>query len=1086
MKIKSSVVSDIENSFLFDEDFYLGSYQDVVDSKLNALSHYLKFGAKENRNPNAYFDGGWYKRKYDLSSDVNPLLHYIATGWENNFDPSASFSSKAYKEFYEISSNPLVHYLSEGFEQGNVCFPVQGEEPEISLLAKSGLFDETFYCNANHDVTRSDALLHFCRYGANEDRNPNLFFNSSWYKQRYLVDLDINPLVHYVLIGREKNCNPSFLLDIHKFNSTYGGEVSKEDALVFCLKNFADLIVDDITYDYNRDDVKIILQSRLFSREWFEIKYSDLRGSDGLIHYCLYGHLEGRNPNPFFDSSWYRKTYLDSDEINPLVHYVTEGWLKGCQPSPRFDSSAYVEKYLDGRSTENPLTHFLTIGRNIGCSPILPTVKASFSVSNDSSLVYKTAPDLADIFDFNPRKIAKPVDLVVSNSLDIHFVVPDFGIGGGGHLNIFRMLSFFERFGHKVTIWIFQPKNHINAQSAYENIVRHYCTLRGEVKLLDEEFDNSSGDVIFASSWPTVWPVMSTQKFKNKFYFVQDYEPMFHSRGARSVLAEQSFKFNIDCICASTWLKELVASKYGKWARSFNLAADPKTYYPSVKSRQATQQPKIVLYARMHTERRAVELALIALELMAKKGIDFHVDMYGMSVDTAGVPYSCRIFESRTAEQLGEMYRGADLGIVFSLTNYSLVPQEMMACGLPIVEFDCESTRAVYPDGTVTLAGPMPKDIMRKILYLLANEDERDEQAELALEWVSELTWEGEARKVEAAIFERLSDRGYKLKNNEASIVHAEKPLATVVIPTYNGGDLFKTVLDKVLEQDTPWSYEVIVLDSESTDGTAELAKSTPGVTYKKILKSEFSHGGTRNVGVQMAKGEFVAFLTQDAIPTDDMWLYNLVTILEHYPDAAGVFGRHVAHDNASKYTHHELELHFDGFFDKPLYMDCRTPVPAGMSEEQWMGILRFYSDNNSCLRKSIWQQVPYRNVQYGEDQIWADDVIKAGYGKVYAPNATVKHSHDYEVADVYERAKIDGDFFNYHWQQKMIDEDRIDIVVQTFSEQSLYFGLENGLPDSEIKKQVDTIKAKMRGYLDGANKSVSMFAIESDEKSKF
>ena len=102
--------------------------------------------------------------------------------------------------------------------------------------------------------------------------------------------------------------------------------------------------------------------------------------------------------------------------------------------------------------------------------------------------------------------------------------------------------------------------------------------------------------------------------------------------------------------------------------------------------------------------------------------------------------------------------------------------------------------------------------------------------------------------------------------------------------------------------------------------------------------------------------------------------------------------------------------MHFKGFEKYPFAVSKFTEIPTGLTQEQWKGILRFYSDNNSCLRKSVWKKIPYRRVQYGEDQIWGNDVINDGYQKVYVPTAIVKHSHDYEPEDLYERSKIDGE----------------------------------------------------------------------------
>src|SRR5690242_9063488 len=99
---------------------------------------------------------------------------------------------------------------------------------------------------------------------------------------------------------------------------------------------------------------------------------------------------------------------------------------------------------------------------------------------------------------------------------------------------------------------------------------------------------------------------------------------------------------------------------------------------------------------------------------------------------------------------------------------------------------------------------------------------------------------------------------------------------ATVIIPTKNGGDLFRSVLQRVLEQQTPWPFEVLVVDSGSSDGTVEFVRTQPTVRLHTIEPQQFGHGRTRNLAISLARGEFAALITQDALPAHDQWLFEL------------------------------------------------------------------------------------------------------------------------------------------------------------------------------------------------------------------
>jgi rhamnosyltransferase len=226
----------------------------------------------------------------------------------------------------------------------------------------------------------------------------------------------------------------------------------------------------------------------------------------------------------------------------------------------------------------------------------------------------------------------------------------------------------------------------------------------------------------------------------------------------------------------------------------------------------------------------------------------------------------------------------------------------------------------------------------------------------------------------------------------------------TVAILTKNPGHIFKEVLQAVLCQKAPWNYEIIIIDSGSSDGTIEYIEQYPEVRLIKISSNEFGHGKTRNYAMSLAAGEFVAMLTHDAKPVNDTWLVRLVTPLELDDQVAGAFGRHIAYSNASPYIKRDLVLHFNGFLEWPLVMGIEDP-DRYKREQGYRQVLHFFSDNNACLRKKIWEEIPYPDVDFAEDQLWAKAIIEAGYKRAYVNEATVFHSHDYSVWNTFRRS---------------------------------------------------------------------------------
>lgn len=227
-------------------------------------------------------------------------------------------------------------------------------------------------------------------------------------------------------------------------------------------------------------------------------------------------------------------------------------------------------------------------------------------------------------------------------------------------------------------------------------------------------------------------------------------------------------------------------------------------------------------------------------------------------------------------------------------------------------------------------------------------------------------------------------------------------PRASVLIPVKNGGTLFGEVLDAVLAQSTPWPFEVIVVDSGSRDGSVECARQR-GVRVEVIPAAEFGHGRTRNYLASLSRGDFLVFITQDARPADAHWLRHLVEGCNSAPDVAGAFGPHRAHPGARHVTERELTEHFAGFGSvlSRVQLEDRERFDREVGYRQW---LHFFSNNNSCLRRSVWEKLPFPDVMFAEDQTWMLSAIKAGYAKAFVPEAAVYHSHDFGVWETLQR----------------------------------------------------------------------------------
>ena len=221
----------------------------------------------------------------------------------------------------------------------------------------------------------------------------------------------------------------------------------------------------------------------------------------------------------------------------------------------------------------------------------------------------------------------------------------------------------------------------------------------------------------------------------------------------------------------------------------------------------------------------------------------------------------------------------------------------------------------------------------------------------------------------------------------------------SLIIPTLNAGEELDVLLKKMLAQSCP-PQEIVIVDSESTDGTPERAKKYPQVKVIPIKRADFDHGGTRDMALRSCSGDVVLFMTQDAIPADKHYVEKLIAMLDD-PRVAAVGGRQIARPDATR-QEQLVRAHN--------YPETSRVWDAGAIEA--MGVRAFLiSDCCAAYKRAAYLAVGGFDhpIMTNEDMLMAQKLLEAGYAIAYCGEAAVVHSHNMTLKQQFRRNYIVG-----------------------------------------------------------------------------
>jgi rhamnosyltransferase len=229
--------------------------------------------------------------------------------------------------------------------------------------------------------------------------------------------------------------------------------------------------------------------------------------------------------------------------------------------------------------------------------------------------------------------------------------------------------------------------------------------------------------------------------------------------------------------------------------------------------------------------------------------------------------------------------------------------------------------------------------------------------------------------------------------------------LTSILLLTKNDAKSVSACLNAVYSQNVDDPFEVIAIDSGSTDGTLDVLRHFP-LRLEQIPPESFHHARTRNLAAGYAKGEILVFLSQDAIPACNDWLQAL---LSNFDDSAvgAVYGRQLPKPGSSLEREDAL---------RTLYGVQK--IVKDPAHRNGLGY-RFYhfSNVNAALRRDVWRSQPFpENLKVFEDLGIAKSILDSGWKIVYEPRAAVFHSHAHTTLGLFKR------YFDIGYTLKLLD----------------------------------------------------------------
>lgn len=336
----------------------------------------------------------------------------------------------------------------------------------------------------------------------------------------------------------------------------------------------------------------------------------------------------------------------------------------------------------------------------------------------------------------------------VSDIKSICFVIPGMLAYSGGHTSILRLGTELANLGYEIRYVTYRNER---KEDMVKNALINLPTYKGEIYEKDELF-KLKNDIVVATLWESVYYVKKMNGYK--MYFVQDYEPYFYNYGEKYLLAKQSYKLGLHMVSLGAWNSYMIERECNEKCDFIDFPYE-KNEYAKVERAFNTYSDKNIIKLAVYVKSEEKRAPFIIQSILGKLKIEFENKNIKLEVYYFGEDKNLSLKNGTNLgklnkDQLFELYKKCDFGMVASLTNISLVPYEMIASNLPIIEFEEGTFKFFFEEDSAILTSFDYKELSDKLYNMIKNPKKIENMTEKAYSQIKNLSWEKSAKQFES------------------------------------------------------------------------------------------------------------------------------------------------------------------------------------------------------------------------------------------------------------------------------------------------------------------------------------------------